>query len=66
MTSRLRVDWSACDGHGLCSILAPEVISLDPWGFPVVADLPLSIQAARHVAEAVDACPLLALKLLPR
>jgi ferredoxin len=66
VTARLRVDWSVCDGHGLCSVLAPEVISLDPWGFPVVADGPLSIQAARHVAVAVNACPVLALKLLPR
>ena len=26
---KLAVDWSRCDGHGLCSAVAPEIIRLD-------------------------------------
>lgn len=56
-----------CDGRGLCHLVAPDVIGLDEWGYPLLpggglraeigaADLP----AAR---AAVDACPVLALHL---
>jgi ferredoxin len=31
---RLVVDPIACDGAGVCAELLPELISLDPWGFP--------------------------------
>ena len=61
---RLRVDWAACDGHGLCARWAPELIELDEWGSPVVAPgavPPAVLDAAR---EAVQACPLQALKLV--
>ncbi len=34
-----------CNCHGRCCALAPEVISLDPWGVPVVADRALSQEA---------------------
>jgi ferredoxin len=60
---RLLVDWVACEAHGLCAELVPELITLDDWGYPVVADgdvparlLPLARRAAR-------ACPTLALIL---
>jgi ferredoxin len=62
MSHRLAVDWLACDGHGLCGELLPELVDLDEWGFPVVQqDVP-----ARLVGEAraaVRACPALALRL---
>ena len=35
---RLRVNPIACDAHGLCAELFPEWISLDDWGYPIVAD----------------------------
>ena len=60
---RLRVDWPACDAHGLCAELLPELVALDEWGYPIVADtvpgqlLPLAQQAVR-------ACPTLALRLV--
>ena len=62
---RLRVDWSACDGQGLCAIWAPELVSRDEWGFPVVASgaVPGSLLPAAR--EAVRACPRLALALVP-
>jgi ferredoxin len=30
----LKIDWTACDGRGLCADLLPELIAADPWGFP--------------------------------
>lgn len=62
---RLRVDWSACEGHGLCELWAPELVELDEWGFPIVAPGPIAKASLPHARAAVDACPVLALKLLP-
>ena len=38
---RLRVNPVACAGHGACAELLPELISLDEWGYPIVADTTL-------------------------
>ena len=61
--ARLRVDPIACDGRGLCAELAPELISLDDWGFPIVSgeDIPPDLWA--DAGEAIRLCPLLALRL---
>lgn len=61
-TVELRVDWQACDGHGLCAELLPEVVRLDEWGFPVVTG-PVTRPLERHARRAVTACPKLALTL---
>jgi ferredoxin len=37
-SARLLVDPVACTGHGLCAELLPELIVLDAWGYPVLAD----------------------------
>jgi ferredoxin len=60
---RLRLDRTACTGHGLCADLLPERISLDEWGFPIVSgDVPPRL--AGHARRAVRACPVLALRLV--
>ena len=62
MTRRLRLDPTACVGHGLCADLLPERIGLDEWGFPVIfGDVPPGL--AVHARRAVRACPVLALRL---
>ena len=33
---RIEVDPIACDAHGLCAELLPELIALDEWGYPIV------------------------------
>lgn len=62
-TSRLRVDWPACQGRGLCHELLPELISLDTWGFPVIAgEVPAELLPAAR--RTVAGCPRLALRLV--
>jgi ferredoxin len=62
VTLRLRIDPTACTGHGICADLLPERIQLDEWGFPIIQpDVPVSL--AGHARRAVRACPVLALRL---
>jgi ferredoxin len=60
---RLVVDWTRCDGHGLCHTLVPEVVDLDEWGFPIMRDVPLGSDLMPHARRATNACPALALRL---
>lgn len=62
---RLGVDWPRCQGRGLCHELAPELIDLDPWGYPVLTGSAVPEAALPRAREAVAACPHLALRLLP-
>jgi ferredoxin len=64
----LHVDWTRCDGRGLCTELLPELLERDDWGYPRSRDgargepaVPRSLRRAAD--EAVAACPLLALRL---
>ena len=62
---QLHVDWTRCDGHGSCVELLPELLTRDDWGFPVFrgsAEVPGALR--EHAEHAVDACPLLALRLV--
>ena len=67
--TRLHIDWTACDGRGLCTELLPELLDRDDWGFPRARDgsrepaVPPSLH--EHAERAVSSCPLLALSLLP-
>ena len=63
MSSRLRVNPIACDGHGLCAELFPERIELDDWGFPIIDPTPIPRALERHARKAVAECPTCALKL---
>jgi ferredoxin len=63
MTKRLRVDPIACDAHGLCAELLPELVELDEWGYPLVSPGPVPRGLLRHARRAVAACPTLALLL---
>jgi len=60
---RLRVDPTACKGHGLCAELFPEWIELDDWGYPIVERRPVPESLEGHARRAVNACPVLALAL---
>jgi ferredoxin len=64
MEERLRVDWPACKAHGVCHELLPELIQLDPWGYPVLAAGPVPHHLLQYAALAVSSCPTLALRLV--
>jgi ferredoxin len=61
----LRVDPIACDGRGLCAEVLPELIRMDDWGFPVIANGIVPARLRPAAAEAVRICPKLALRLEP-
>ena len=58
----LQVDWIRCSGHGLCAEIAPEIVTLDDWGYPIVSNpVPAELEAIADRAR--SACPAMALKL---
>ena len=59
----LRLDPVACDGVGMCAHIAPNLIGLDPWGFPLVASEPLGERDRGAARRAVAGCPRRALFL---
>jgi ferredoxin len=61
--ARLRLDPVACDGFGYCAELAPELIVLDEWGYPMVDNAPVPPGLVDVVAQAVERCPRRALFL---
>jgi ferredoxin len=61
---RLRVDWPACKAHGLCAELLPELVTLDEWGYPIIAPGPVPPELRSLAERAVTACPTLALRLV--
>lgn len=58
----LVIDWTRCDGHGMCARLLPERIQLDEWGFPIL-DPAIDGSLIRDARRAALACPALALRL---
>ena len=61
MSYRLRVNPLICEAHGICAELFPERITLDPWGYPIIAPQPVPDELLGHARRAVAACPTLAL-----
>lgn len=60
---KLRVNPIACSGHGVCAELLPELISIDEWGYPLLADIPVPSHLSRRARRTVTDCPALALLL---
>lgn len=75
--ARLHVDWTACEGRGVCSELLPHLLEVDPWGYPVPAPerdgapqrwsreagLAVPPEDVPDARQAVRQCPRLALHL---
>ena len=74
MKTHLHIDWTSCDGRGLCTELLPGVLDRDDWGYPVArgkagrdrTDVPLRDADREAAQEAVFLCPKLALSLQER
>ena len=68
LAPRLHIDWTRCDGRGLCTELLPRLLGRDDWGYPIARDgsrepaIPASALPQAH--NAVDLCPRLALSLI--
>ena len=63
MSYQLRVNPIACTGHGVCAELLPELIVLDPWGYPILRSATVPPALVPHARRAVATCPTLALLL---
>ena len=59
----MTIDRIKCDGHGLCEELLPELIRLDDWGYPIIAQGPIPDAILVHAQRAVESCPVLALAI---
>lgn len=72
MNDTLHIDWTKCDGRGLCTELLPALLARDEWGYPVPrrsrsgkrADVPIGEESLDAAGDAVQLCPKLALSLL--
>lgn len=63
MAQVLRLDPIRCDGYGVCAMHLPDRITLDEWGYPVIEPGPVPERLLSRARRAVDACPVLALRL---
>jgi ferredoxin len=63
MSTQLRVNPIQCSGHGACAELLPELVTLDEWGYPIIAPGPVPPALERDARRAVTTCPALALRL---
>jgi ferredoxin len=64
--NRLHIDWTVCDGRGVCAELLPELLYRDEWGYPLAREreprIPESLDG--HARRAVRDCPRLALRIV--
>ncbi|SEF32682.1 ferredoxin [Amycolatopsis pretoriensis] len=60
---RIDADRGKCDGLGMCEAMAPDFFEVGDDGTVVVLDERPGEEHRQDVAAAVDACPVLALKL---
>ena len=60
---RLVVNPIACEAVGVCVHLAPDLVTLDRWGYPVLSAKPLDARDVRLAKRAVSGCPRQALGL---
>jgi len=63
VSKQLRVNPILCDAHGVCAELLPELIRLDPWGYPLLAPGTVPPDLEPIARRTVRSCPKLALVL---
>jgi ferredoxin len=62
----VRVDPILCDGFGHCHELAPELVTIDEWGYPIIRSTPTplsDLSALESARYAVRGCPRQALRI---
>ncbi|WP_216893306.1 ferredoxin [Nocardia alni] len=66
-TTRLHIDWTRCDGRGLCSELLPGLLARDDWGYPLApapGDPVLHPDDIESATDAATLCPRVALTVV--
>jgi ferredoxin len=61
VSPRLKVNPIACEAHGMCAEVLPELIALDDWGYPIIDERPITPELLDHAKRAAQACPTFAL-----
>jgi len=66
----LHIDWTKCDGRGLCTEILPELLARDEWGYPLSygygSNVPVPDRLLDAATDAVSLCPRQALTLIDR
>jgi len=55
-----------CDGFGHCAELAPDLVRMDEWGYPIITTQPVplaNLAALESARYAVRGCPRQALRI---
>lgn len=61
---RLHLDATRCDGHGVCALVCPDLIRLDPWGYASLIETEdATRRVERRARRAAAMCPARALTL---
>jgi ferredoxin len=64
----LHIDWTRCDGRGICIELLPEILTEDDWSYPLAVDgsgndIPVPTRLRGYATQAVAQCPRAALTM---
>ena len=62
----LAVNPILCDGFGHCAELAPDLVRMDEWGYPIITKVPMPLSnlgALESARYAVRGCPRQALRI---
>jgi len=62
----LSVNPILCDGFGHCGELAPDLVHMDEWGYPIITTVPVplsNLAALESARYAVRGCPRQALRI---
>lgn len=55
---RIKLDRTICDGFGICALRAPNVFSLDDWGYAsLIGDGEIAPEDEAGVRRAIMDCP---------
>ena len=60
---KIKVDWSLCDGNGLCAIEAPDLLELDEDDQLILLKETFGEEYRERAVKAAQVCPKCALSI---
>jgi ferredoxin len=63
MSLRISIDWTRCNGIGICESIAPDHFEVGDDGALIVRRVDVADAERENLEEAVRACPTMALTL---